>query len=157
MKRMMACVSAMALLVAACGGGEKKAEQQAAPAAAAPAAAPAAPAATGAAHDVDMVFDGKVGAFVPAELTIKSGDVVRFHNKTGGPHNVDFWADSIPSGAQAALDAGMPDRIGPLSGPMLVEPNAVYTVSFANAPAGVYKMYCLPHLAFKMHGKITVQ
>jgi len=153
MKRIMACASAMALLVAACGGGEKKAEQQAAPEAA-PAAAPAA---TGATHDVDMDFDGKVGAFVPAELTIKSGDVVRFHNKTGGPHNVDFWADSIPAGAQAALDAGMPDRIGPLSGPMLVEPNAVYTISFANVPPGVYKLYCLPHLAFKMHGKITVQ
>ena len=153
MKRIMACASAMALLVAACGGGEKKAEQQAAPEAA-PAAAPAA---TGAAHDVDMVFDGKVGAFEPAELTIKSGDVVRFHNKTGGPHNVDFWPDSIPAGAQAALSAGMPDRIGPLSGPMLVEPNAIYTITFANVPAGVYKLYCLPHLAFKMHGKITVQ
>jgi len=157
MKRMMACASAMALLVAACGGGEKKAEQQAAPEAT-PAAAPAAaPAATGATHDVDMEFDGKVGKFVPADLTIKSGDVIRFHNKNGGPHNVDFWADSIPAGAQAALDAGMPDRIGPLQGPMVVEPNAIYTVSFANAPAGVYKFYCLPHLAFKMHGQITVQ
>jgi plastocyanin len=104
-----------------------------------------------------MTFDGKVGAFTPSELTIKAGDVIRFHNKNGGPHNVQFWPDSIPAGAAAALDAGMPDRMGPLAGPMLVEPNAVYTVTFANAPAGLYKFYCLPHLAFGMHGKITVQ
>jgi len=141
--------------LAACGGGEKKAEeQQAAPAAAAPAAAPAT---TGATYDVDMNFDGKVGSFTPAELTIKAGDVVRFHNKTGMPHNVVFAADSIPAGAAAVLDAAMADKVASLTGPMLVDQDAVYTISFAGAPAGVYHYHCLPHVAFKMHGTITVQ
>ena len=154
--RRMSLVAGLAMLAAACGGEKKAEDQQAAPAAA-PAAAPTPPAATGATHDVDMEFDGKEGKFEPTELTIKSGDVVRFHNKSGGPHNVSFWGDSIPAGAAAAVDAGMADRSGPLMGPMLVEPAAVYQASFAGAPAGVYKFYCLPHLAFKMHGKITVE
>jgi plastocyanin len=155
--RTITLVSALALATVACGGEKKAAEQPAASPAATPAAAPAAPAAAGATHEVYMDFDGKVGKFDPAELTIKSGDVVKFINRTGGPHNIAFWPDSIPAGAAAALDAGMTDRVGPLTGPMMVEPNAGYSVSFAGAPAGVYKLYCLPHLGFKMHAKITVQ
>ena len=49
-------------------------------------------------------------------LTIKTGDVVNFHNVSGGPHNVSFWADSIPTGAAAVLGADMPDQMQPLSG-----------------------------------------
>ncbi|HJS48045.1 MAG TPA: plastocyanin/azurin family copper-binding protein [Gemmatimonadales bacterium] len=144
-------------LAAACGG-EKKAEEPAMtpeqPAAEAP--APAA-ATTGTTHDVNMVLEGTSYKYSPAELTIKAGDVVRFHNGSGGPHNVDFWADSIPAGAAAVLNAAMPDRMGELSGPLLVEAGAVYTVSFAGAPAGEYKFFCLPHLAMGMTGKLTVQ
>ncbi|MFI5236162.1 MAG: plastocyanin/azurin family copper-binding protein [Gemmatimonadales bacterium] len=29
-------------------------------------------------------------------------------------------------------------------------------MSFAGAPVGTYKFYCLPHLAMSMHGKIIV-
>ena len=103
-----------------------------------------------------MNFDGKTDTFTPAALTIKSGDVVRFHNKTGGPHNVSFCADSIPAGAAAVLGASMPNQMQPLSGSMLVEQDAIYTVSFAGAPAGEYKFYCLPHLAMGMKGVMTV-
>jgi plastocyanin len=147
----------LALALAACGG-EKKAEEQqtAAPEQQAPAAAPA-PAATGATHDVMMELDGSNYKYVPDHLTIKSGDVVKFHNKSGGPHNVSFWPDSVPSGAADKLKAGMPDQMAPLESPLLTEQDAVYQVSFANAPAGEYKFYCLPHLALGMHGKITVQ
>jgi plastocyanin len=51
----------------------------------------------------------------------------------------------------------MPDQMAPLEGQLLTEPNAVYTVTFAGAPAGEYKFYCLPHLALGMKGRITVQ
>lgn len=144
----------LVVLAAACGG-EKKADDSAAMTPEQPAAE--APAATGATHDVNMVLEGTSYKFVPAELTIKAGDVVRFHNVSGGPHSVDFWADSIPAGAAAVLNAAMADRMGDLSGPMLVETNVVYTVSFAGAPTGVYGLYCLPHLAMNMTGKITVE
>jgi plastocyanin len=153
-------VAGLAFVLAACGGGEQKADDQqtmATPDQAAPAAGDAAPAAGGTTHDVNMVLEGSTYKYVPAELTIKSGDVVRFHNVSGGPHNVSFWADSIPGGAADALKAGMPDQMAPLEGSLLTEPNATYAVNFAGAPAGQYKFYCLPHLALGMKGKLTVQ
>jgi plastocyanin len=158
--RVTSLVAGLALVVAACGG-EKKPEAQSTTTTAAPeqpAGAPAAaPAAGGTAHDVSMVLEGSTYKFVPDQLTIKAGDVVNFHNKSGGPHNVSFWTDSIPSGAADVLKGAMPDQMAPLEGPLLTEQDAVYKVSFAGAPTGEYKFYCLPHLALGMHGKITVQ
>ena len=155
--RVTSMLAGLAIVLAACGG-EKKAEDQSTTTATPeqPAAAPAA-AGGGATHDVSMVLDGAKYKFDPAELTIKAGDVVNFHNKSGGPHNVSFWADSIPKGAADVLKGSMPDQMAPLEGPLLTEPDAVYKVSFTGAPAGDYKFYCLPHLALGMHGKITVQ
>jgi plastocyanin len=158
--RVTSMLAGLAFVVAACGGGEQKADDQqttATPDQAAPAAGDAAPAAGGTTHDVNMVLEGSSYKYVPDQLTIKSGDVVRFHNVSGGPHNVSFWADSIPGGAADALKAGMPDQMAPLEGSLLTEVNAVYTVNFAKAPAGEYKYYCLPHLALGMKGKLTVQ
>lgn len=154
MRAMMA--AGVALVLVACGG--KGGEQGAADTtAAAPAAQPAAPAASGATHEVAMEFDGKTGKFVPDQLTIKSGDAVNFVVKSGPPHNVAFWPESIPSGADAALNAGMPETMAPLTGPMKVGMGETYTVNFANAPAGTYKYYCTPHLPFGMHATITVE
>ncbi|MEO8200239.1 MAG: plastocyanin/azurin family copper-binding protein [Gemmatimonadota bacterium] len=145
-------LAGLVVVLAACG--EKKAET---PAVDTTAMNPAPPAgATGATHDVNMTLDGAEYKFVPASLTIKAGDVVVFHDVTGGPHNVQFYADSIPAGAAAALAAGMPDKSGDLASPM-VEAGATYSINFANAPAGDYKFYCLPHTAMGMKGQITVQ
>ncbi len=157
--RVTSMAAGFALILAACGGGEQRAGEQEQPQAAAPEqqAPAAAPAAGGATHDVNMVLEGSSYKYVPDQLTIKSGDVVRFHNVSGFPHNVSFWADSIPTGAAEPLKAGMPDQMAPLEGQLLTEPNAIYTVNFANAPAGEYKFYCLPHLALGMKGKITVE
>jgi plastocyanin len=158
--RVTSMVAGLAFVLAACGG-EKKPEAQSTTTTAAPeqpaAASAAEPAAGGTAHDVNMVLDGNTYKYDPAELTIKAGDVVNFHNKSGGPHNVSFWTDSIPSGAADVLKGTMPDQMAPLEGPLLTEQDAVYKVSFAGAPTGDYKFYCLPHLALGMHGKITVQ
>jgi len=150
-------IAGLAVLVAACGGENKAPEQAPAATPAAEMAPAAAPAPTGTTHDVNMEFDGKTYHFVPSTLTIKAGDVVNFHNVSGGPHNVAFWADSIPAGAAAVLGANMPDQMQPLSGTMLVVQDAVYTISFAGAPEGEYKFYCLPHLAMGMKGMITVE
>lgn len=156
--RVTSMVAGLALVLAACGG-EKKADDQTTTATPeTPAAAPAAaPAAGGASHDVNMVLDGSTYKFDPAELTIKAGDVVTFHNKSGGPHNVSFWADSIPAGGADVLKGTMADQMAPLEGPLLTEQDGMYKVAFTGAPTGDYKFYCLPHLALGMHGKITVQ
>jgi len=153
--RVTSMVAGLAVILAACGG-EKKAEDQSTTTAT-PEQPAAAPAAGGATHDVKMLLEGSTYKYDPAELTIKSGDVVVFHNVSGFPHNVSFWADSIPAGGAEPLKASMADQMAPLEGPLFTEPDAVYKISFAGAPAGEYKFYCLPHLALGMKGKITVQ
>lgn len=149
--RAMMMLSSMALALVACGkGGEKPAET--------PAAAPAAaPAPTGATHEVSMDFDGKKAWFTPADLTIASGDIVKFVVKTGPPHNVAFAADSIPAGAADVLGKAMTETMAPLTGPMKIGIGESYDISFAGAPAGTYRYHCTPHLPFGMHGTITVQ
>lgn len=139
------------LMVAACGGGEKPAAQ-----AAAPAASTATPA-TGTVHEVQMTQVGAEYRFVPADITIKSGDAVKFVNAQAMAHNIQFYADSIPAGAAAILDANMPNRMGPLAANLILTQGETYTISFAGAPAGLYKFTCLPHMATGMHGSITVQ
>jgi plastocyanin len=161
--RVTSMVAGLALVLAACGGGENKGAA-ATPADTSAAAAPppagggaaAAPAAGGAKHDVNMELVGTTYKYDPSDITVKAGDQVVFHNVSGGPHNVQFYPDSIPSGAQSAIN--MPDQMGPLASPLLTEPNATYTVTIgANAPKGDYHFYCLPHQALGMKGKITVQ
>lgn len=141
-------VAGLAMGLMACSG--KGAEKPAEPAAAAPAPA-------GATHEVDMNFDGKVASFAPAELTIKSGDAVKFVIKSGPPHNVSFYADSIPAGAADVLNKAMAETMAPLTGPMKVGVDEAYEISFAGAPAGEYKYFCTPHIPFGMHAKIIVQ
>jgi Plastocyanin len=89
--RVTSLAAGLLLAVAACGGEKKAPEQAAAADTGAAVATPSAQQAmtgSGTTVDVNMDFDGKVGKFDPASVTIKSGDVVRFHNHTGGPHNV---------------------------------------------------------------------
>ena len=106
---------------------------------------------------VRMVGDKKGFRFVPSSITARVGDVVRFVDVSGAPHNVAFWPDRIPAGAAATLQKNMGQTIGPLSGAMVIEPNESYTVSLAGLPAGTYNYYCAPHQAMKMTGRIRVR
>ncbi len=47
--------------------------------------------------------------------------------------------------------------MGALEGPMLLQPNETYVISFAKIPPGTYDFHCTPHLALGMKGVITVQ
>ena len=152
--RMTSLVAGLAMVLAACGGEKKSAEQ--------PAAAPeqpGAPAATstaaGATHDVNMVLEGSNYKYVPNELTVGPNDVVRYHNKSGGPHNVAFWEDSIPKGAASHIT--VPDPMAPLSSKLVVAPDEIIEVKLNDAPKGEYKFHCTPHLALGMKGKLNVK
>ncbi len=136
------------LVVAACGG-----EKPAAPAAGPVGATPA----TGTVHEVQMTQVGAEYRFVPADITIKSGDAVKFVNVQAMAHNVQFYADSIPAGAAGVLDANMPNRMGPLASNLILAQGETYSISFAGAPKGEYHFTCLPHMALGMHGKIEVE
>jgi plastocyanin len=160
---------ASAAVVGACGGGEKKAADTTsapAPAAAAtPAATTPAPgagavakvAATGATHEVKLIGDDKGYRFDPADITIKSGDAVKFIMVSGGPHNVAFDPAAVPADSKAQLDANMDNKISELSSPMLMNANEEYTISFGGVKPGKYDFHCTPHLAMGMKGSITVQ
>ena len=89
----------MLAALAACGGEKKADNQQTTTPPEQPPPAPAAnaPAGGGKTHDVNMELDGSNYKFSPSSLVINAGDVVRYHNKSGGPHNVSFWPDSIPA------------------------------------------------------------
>jgi plastocyanin len=163
------CLAASFIALAGCGGEPRTpaADTASAPAAAATPAAttpavattPSAPPAaiTGTMHEVRMLGDAKGYRFEPVSLTIKAGDGVRWTMVSGPPHNVSFWADSIPAGAAATLTSAMPAQAGPLNGPLLMQQNETYTISFAGAPKGSYRYHCTPHLAMGMIATITVQ
>ncbi len=159
-------VTGAAIMLGACGGGDKAAMTDTAAAAApaeAPAAAPAAPVAgamapiTGTTHEVKMYGDATGYRFDPAELTIKDGDGIKFVFVNGGPHNVAFDPATVPAEVKAQLDANMPEKIGELSGKMLLAEGESYTISFGGIAPGTYDFNCTPHLAMNMKGKVTVQ
>ncbi len=142
----------LALGALACGGEKPQAQPEQAPAAQEQ-AAPAGPVV-----EVKMAGTTTAPVFEPAALTIAPGTTVRFINVSAGPHNISFWGDSIPAGAAAVLNAAMAGRtMGDLAGMMVTQPNETFDVSFAGAPTGLYKGYCLPHLALGMKIDITVQ
>ena len=165
------------VLATACGGGAKNADSTsaAAPAGGQPAAgagasasatAPAGgaaagtgtmQAATGKTWEVKMVGDASGYKYDPATLTIKEGDAVKYTVTSGPPHNVSFYPDSIPAGAQAQLNANMQSTMSPLTSPLFNNIGESYTISFKGVPKGTYKYFCTPHQALGMHAQLTVQ
>jgi plastocyanin len=159
-----------ALVLGACGGGDKanagdsaaaadsaNAAALATPGAGTAEAVPAAPA-TGTVHEVKMlVTPAGEYRFDPANVTVKQGDAVKWVMVSGGPHNVQFDEASVPAAAKAQLRANMPNMATELGSPMFMNPNETYQVSFANVPAGTYNYNCTPHLAMGMTGVVTVQ
>ena len=155
-----------AIVLGACGGGEKAADTTAAvtpaPDTTAAATTPAAPTGaaapiTGVTHEVKMVGDDKGYRYEPADITVKAGDGIKFIMVSGGPHNVAFDPATIPADVKPQLSANMPNQQGELSSPLFSNPNETYTISFANVKPGQYPYHCTPHLAMNMKGTITVQ
>lgn len=158
MRKLVALLAAVGM---ACGGGEEGGgEPQAAAGESQAAAAPAAQG-TGTVHTVEMLLtQGGEYVYRPTELTIKVGDTVRWLNVSGFPHNVAFWADSVPGGAASYLEgkfANDAQKIGPLSGRLMTQPQDTYEITFTGAPTGTYKYFCTPHLPLGMTAELTVQ
>ena len=115
---------------------------------------------TGTTHTVRMTGDVATGVyrFEPANITVKQGDGIRWLMVSGGPHNVAFDAATIPADVRPQLDANMgTDKMGELSSSMKMNPGETITVSFANIRPGKYPYNCVPHIAMKMTGVVTVQ
>ena len=165
----MILIGAASMIALACGGADNAntatTGDTAAVAAATPATTPATTPAvagtvapiTGTTHEVRMVFENNEYKYVPANITVKAGDGIRWIMVSGAPHNVAFDPASVPAAVKPQLLANMPNQISELSGPMMINANDTYTVSFANVPAGTYNYFCTPHLAMNMRGVITVE
>merc|ERR1719504_427574 len=94
---------------------------------------------------VKMGSDNGQLVFVPDELKICEGDTVTWVNNKGGPHNVVFDEDAIPSGVDQDK-ISMDDQLG--------DEGATYTVKL-DTP-GTYGYYCEPHRGAGMNGNLVV-
>lgn len=93
--------------------------------------------------------------FVPADSRVAVGDTVRFVNGQGGPHNVQFMAESIPATAHGVLNEAMKSRILPLTSPMFIVPDEAYALVVPALAPGRYAFLCSPHWA-NMRGALIV-
>jgi plastocyanin len=159
---------ASAVVLGACGGGGDKTTTKtdtalgpATPANSTTVTTPTAGAAakkpaTGKTVSVNMVGDGTTYKFDPANITIKTGDNIKWIMVSGGPHNVSFDPAEVPPAAKGQLMANMDNQMGELMGPLLQNPGETYEISFAGIPPGTYNYHCTPHLMMNMKGTITV-
>jgi len=142
---------ASAVVLNACGGGDKAPDSTQA------AVVVAAMPITGATVVVDMISDGNLFKFVPVDITIKSGDGVNFVTKSGNPHNVAFNPMDLPPDVRAQLKANMTDQSAELQSPILPNIGDSYIISFGGVKPGKYAVLCPLHIAQGMRGTITVQ
>merc|ERR1719398_637831 len=85
-------------------------------------------------------------AGLAAGLALSQGDSVTWTNNKGGPHNVVFDEDAIPSGvSQEAIS--MDDQLG--------EEGATFSKKFDTA--GKYSYYCEPHRGAGMNAELIVE
>jgi plastocyanin len=156
---------ASAVVLGACGGGDKSGTTTDSATTAAPSTTTAAPAAgavakapaTGKTVEVKMMGDGTTYKFEPADITINAGDNVKWTVVSMAPHNVAFDPAEIPAAAKPQLTANMDNQMSELTGPLLQNVGETYEISFANIPPGKYNYHCTPHLAMNMKGTITVK
>merc|ERR1719389_1247396 len=94
---------------------------------------------------VKMGSDSGQLVFVPDEVKICKGDTVTWTNNKGGPHNVVFDEDAIPSGVDQA-SISMDDQLG--------EEGETFSMKFD--VEGTYAYYCEPHRGAGMNANLIV-
>merc|ERR1719356_2413341 len=95
--------------------------------------------------EIKMGSDSGGLVFVPNKLTVKPGEVIKFVNNAGFPHNVVFDEDFVPEGVAA-------DKISKED--YLNAPGETYELKLDKP--GKYAYYCEPHQGAGMKGTITV-
>jgi plastocyanin len=94
---------------------------------------------------VKMGSDSGQLVFVPDEIKVCAGDSVTWVNNKGGPHNVVFDEEAVPSGVDAE-GISMDDQLG--------DAGATYTVKLEKA--GTYGYFCEPHRGAGMTATVVV-
>lgn len=120
--------------------------------------ASASPLAAQARHLVHIRGDTKTDTYgyAPSTVSAHPGDVIVFRVEGGGKHSVSF-EKSMSAAASAALNSGMPNRVGDLAGPLLGDGQEYVIRLPATMPAGRYRFFCLPHRAYDEVGWLEVK
>lgn len=84
-------------------------------------------------------------SFLPAKITICSGDSVLWKAGVGLPHNVIFADQRVPKGVDAQAISQVED---------LESPGDAFKLTFTTK--GTYEYFCIPHLSAGMIGEIIV-
>jgi plastocyanin len=95
-------------------------------------------------------------SYAPATVTARPGDVIVFRIEGDGRHAISF-EKNIPAAARDALNSGMPNRVGDLSGPLLAKGKEYVVTLSSRMPAGKYRFFCLPHRAYAEVGWLAVK
>ena len=150
---------ASAVILGGCGGGgDTKPPASGQPATQTPPLAATEMPITGDTHTVKMIVEGgTVYKFDPVDVTIKSGDGIKYVVVSGQPHNVRFPPMNLPPDVKAQLNANMKGQTAELQSPPLMNPGDFYIVSFGGVKPGKYEVDCPLHLMFSMKGTVTVQ
>ncbi len=100
---------------------------------------------------VKMGSDSGMLMFEPANITIHTGDTVKWVNNKLPPHNIMFDEKQVPN-----ADKELATKLS--HSQLLFSPGESYEVAFTgDLPAGSYTYYCAPHRGAGMVGKITVE
>ncbi len=94
---------------------------------------------------VKMGSDSGQLVFIPDEIKICKGDSITWVNNKGGPHNVVFDEEAIPSGVNVD-SISMDDQLG--------DEGATFTKRF-DTP-GDYAYFCEPHRGAGMNANLVV-
>ena len=107
--------------------------------------------ASAATYTVKMGADNGMLAFDPANVTVHTGDTIKWVNNKLPPHNIIFDDKQVP-GASKDLAAKLSHE------QLMFSPGESYEITFSSDyPAGNYSYYCAPHRGAGMVGKIVVQ
>lgn len=100
-------------------------------------------------HEVVVSGTGGQDTLEPTSTSAEAGDAVRFIVRDRRTHALAFEADGLTPAAREFLESTMQ-----LRGPPLVNEDAAWVVSLADAPAGRYPFVCRTHGA---RGVVTVE
>jgi len=98
------------------------------------------------AKTVKLGSDSGQLVFVPDEIKICKGDSVTWVNNKGGPHNVVFDEEAVPSGVDASK-ISQEEQMG--------DEGDKFTMKFD--VAGKYAYYCEPHRGAGMNAELIVE
>lgn len=100
---------------------------------------------------VKMGSDSGMLMFEPANITIHTGDTVKWVNNKLPPHNIMFDEKQVPN-----ADKELATKLS--HSQLLFSAGEAYEIAFTgDLPAGSYTYYCAPHRGAGMVGKITVE